>query len=853
MKTNLRYIIALILTLILALPAIYAGSRLELHRTVALVFTSIGFALIIALPLSNTILYFCRRSSVKKSQLDKMRKDLLREREETKNFASKEVKINLFAMLCYAVIFLMFAAPIFLLIGAWIFIDSVAVMVIVIALSSCLIGYIIYHLLPKPAAPIQGLLYPNKFAMLHRSIRKAASMVSCNLPYSVYLENAPSVSISVRREKISIFIGKDILRLLNETELTTVMLHEFAHVLHGDHTIRNHAARLDNLAEIKVSITRLFAGQLFGVFVDKASRYIAVSSKQSEEAADRIVAEKGLAQQFINAMAKLTLYDYYLDALDSQSVYESEKPPSCIYQLIFNNFLEAYAVHGEMWRKMCRQELPWRFGSHPACSERMKNLNIADFHIDFANLNEEALSQSKAAYTYAAQLAGIDYADWTEIRQINYVMPLKVIQHFEESGEADSLREVAEAYFSLCRYEDCLKIVQQILDANPRVSFALYTKGVILCDKFDDDGLDYIQKAVDINLQYAESGIEIMSKYLLRQALSARREALRAWSDEKADELYTFMKQTALRGYRDVEKHDFPAETVEKLSKALQDAGVEECRILKFGKTRRAVYYALVKPYCCPNSAKYERTMQKISSTLELFGEFYVYDRRLNRTLYKIACRIQGSGVLTPQPSMSEVRYDKLGNPDRRLKRFNAGVAYFCLYVIMLPIGATLIIMSGIFDFFDIPQMSFNGVPLYLLVAGLAVFATVVILIIPLYIADAAAKKYYASGKFTRARFEFLTDADEETLFALKRYLEYIKFKKTTYKNEEHYALGKMRIKITHYGRNTVIEGFILTERAAGSYESGLYGTDNAIGKSLLRQRVRVILDILDAPSHIKV
>ncbi|MCL2847341.1 MAG: M48 family metalloprotease [Firmicutes bacterium] len=876
-RIGLGIFLSLVITAVIFIPVaiLNTNDNLLFLETTLLGVLFYSIALLVSMSIVNLAVYLRRSSKAKKAKLIAMWQKLLKDRSELNDpqkishsvKSHKQLCVFLMSIFLVTIILGLIASIFLIFINAWFIIVGVFFPI----LLSC---FIIRALPKKRISTLRNPTYLSiiQYPTIHNAVTTASKMMGVYKDYELHLgSGANVVSITEHNKGYLILIGKDALRMLNETELTAVMLHEFAHAMHGELKFGNRITKLVEFCQGK-TLMRLFMGQVFSMLNYVVEEFALVRSKMLEEDADRVLLEKGLQQELINALAKLTLFDLGADALPLKNLFEDEASPKNIPEFTFNRFLELYNKNKDIWHHMCKTELPHRFSTHPTCSERMKNLGVGEFTVDFS-LNDNAYSKEvQIAFKIAHNLLSSSDEDWIAQRKDGYLTHLEVIERFENQEGNIDLYAVCESYFALCNYEKALEIAEQILKENPKNAFALHKKGVLLCEKYDDNGLEYLQESADVHIQYLPSVIEIMGKYVTYGALEQKRLELRVWGDSKLEEMYSFYKHMALSEYKDLVKHDLSRSTTDRISEILKKEGVLSCYIFKDKKTATSAYFVLIEPSVKSGMDHHDKLMQRLFNALSILNEtFYVFDFRQENKLHKKSRAMAEAKIYVDEHSIINVPVDKKGFATRKKRNANKIMLYYaiaCLISILPMLFILVITLLAVFINFD--NIDYN-------IGILIVPASIPPLIVVLVFVKTALskdKKLYTSGKFKRTTFEFSVLYAEEYLKLFIGYFENTAFRSIprplsnepleggveqlaysmqwpSNKNEKYKAYLCFNIKLKD---NTfTVESFIMVTDSRVTFEMGLYGFYFSHTKKVMRNWTRAVLNFLNAPVTINV
>ena len=606
-------------------------------------------ALFVLMALINLIVFAAKRSRLKHASINDILNSLEKRRRGLENPNKKALQLKYLLFVCrfYTIIIPSIAALQILLIMLIMLTSTNLILIAFVLGHNVLLVHIIYTLLPKAKTDLSKnptKLDADIFPTLHASVQNAATLMGITKPFCLHIYSKNTITITEDEFRFNILIGKHVLRLLSREELTAVMIHEFSHVLAGDLNFSKKISTVYQKAEPK-SFFKALCGQFFSSLEVAADRFELVRGVAKEVAADQTVKQHGKEQHLVNALAKLEIFSCYLSALPIRSKYDDSAAPTSKTE--FRDFLRAYEKKGYRWRYAARAELPGTLSTHPTCSERMKNLKVIDFDINFLNFPTKHLAEIMGAYTIADMLLQVDNSlYWASQRIENYVPLLGIVKDFETKGRGD-LYVVCDAYFNLCRYDKALHIVELLLALNPHDSFALYKKGLILCDNFLDEGVEYIKKAIDDNLFYYKQGIDMITGYLTRYGHKSRFEELKEWIATKRHSAFVFHRIFSLKMYSKLVRHGLDSSILDDVKKVLFAHRIRSCYILTDPKVKSPFYILLLSfPEKLTRGEKYALKQYLFNTLCALGASFYLVDINENEKLFNKSKKTKGARVI---------------------------------------------------------------------------------------------------------------------------------------------------------------------------------------------------------------
>lgn len=504
-KTIRKIPFLLSVTLIIILPIILALTVKEIGRAMLSYGLPIALSLLGVAVIVNLVV--CIVIAKKQVSYKKLREKLFAEKDKLiKNFNSIKKRVRFFAFIerCYLCFFALVLAVInaglvaalsgdlpFKGIGFLIF--PVVIYELYVLAGYCRLGA------DGPQVFLQVDYYNTKLVGLlaHDAMRR------CGLRRKLLLNVVPGDNAAVAERKgfLELMVGLELLLILRPEELHAVFLHEFAHVVNKDTRVTYRLGRRNEIWQQISQKKGLFPAFLFrplGIYiVNNYTAYMFLVSYNNELAADKYVAEGGYGDRLTDALAKIDLYHYSKFRLPPKNTFTDYQYAFAAYKGHVDNFFEGYKNNREKWTEACLRQLPARLDTHPNLPERMENLKSDVFEIDFTMDNKEYTSDISKIGSAAMEFAKEDPQS-PAARQNDYIVHKKLIETREGNPElfAKDRLDLAYAYFVMCRYDEALEIFEKKLESSPDNPFALYYKGIILCDRGDDAGIDCLMRII---------------------------------------------------------------------------------------------------------------------------------------------------------------------------------------------------------------------------------------------------------------------------------------------------------------------------------------------------------------------
>lgn len=122
------------------------------------------------------------------------------------------------------------------------------------------------------------------------------------------------------------------------------------------------------------------------------------------------------------------------------------------------------------------------------------------------------LLEAKTIYEYIFELYPYDMDAYFQICSINYKLINRYRLELKEKLEDEGLRiEIAQLLYELELYEECFEEIKEMMDSQQSNSSLLFLIGKVLCklNKYED-GMEWLQKALDLAYANGENGYEIL-------------------------------------------------------------------------------------------------------------------------------------------------------------------------------------------------------------------------------------------------------------------------------------------------------------------------------------------------------
>ena len=368
------------------------------------------------------------------------------------------------------------------------------------------------------------------YPYLYKIAEKAQKTVLDNeRPLKICLLGDDNIGIGEFSDTYSLQLGIQLLSVLSEDELYCILLHEFSHIKNSlaslDKSERKYANWLvDGRAN---NIWRKASDSMYGffdaVYGFNFMLYDYATSISVEFAADKEMLRCGDKKTVASALVKTfycRMFDWEDTNRDFDPFYANEECPKDTATRQVNKFKELIASRGEEWNKFIRKQILSHGDSHPTMDMRLSALGITEYETvpDDKSTAEYNGEKEKALGFIDRLIYESNKDEYGETRNNIYFKELKILEDWENAGKpltADGFRDVVEAFAHTGRMSAAESICDEVIANLPDFSaaFAIFFKGLCLLHRYDDEGIEYVYKALELNQNYIDEGMDARGQY----------------------------------------------------------------------------------------------------------------------------------------------------------------------------------------------------------------------------------------------------------------------------------------------------------------------------------------------------
>lgn len=419
------------------------------------------------------------------------------------------------------------------------------------------------------------------FPLLYENARRAMRAVGAEHELHISILPDFSANIALIGGVCSLNVGAQMLGLLSEEEMFTILLHEFSHVTDENRDrlrVNNYGIRLmnnaNNVTTLVGSVNRLF-GYRDTVYLWELNMFRYADTLSSESAADAAMARHGDARTAASALLKFKYHDLFEWEELSCDYTPDYAQPTCerpFMQIRLQQYEASLAAREPLWHDLFGKEILSRSASHPTIRMRTEALGVPDPVLLPKDWSEAYAAEMDKAFSHADKLLVDSIRDnYEERRKEVYLDRLERVEKWEAEGcplAPETYADLIVDLGSLGRVDDSLALCDRVIAAWPGTGSdsAAYQKGVTLLHRFDPAGVDCVYSALETNSNFIEDGLDVLGSFF---CLTGRQEELDSYRERavaKAEEMREkFGKIGELLPTDTLEPEHLPGDQLERL------------------------------------------------------------------------------------------------------------------------------------------------------------------------------------------------------------------------------------------------------------------------------------------------
>lgn len=374
-----------------------------------------------------------------------------------------------------------------------------------------------------PNFPISKEEYPE----LNQLAQEVGQLAGVNMPIRLYFGDE-SIGVSQIGNIIVIYLSPVLTNLLTRDEMKQVLLHEMGHIVNKD----------AQLSQRYQTITTRWNANSFGLVTwfgtmlmtiptehlqEQCALYALTTSRQREASADALVKELGNTQHLANALAKVSMLDFFQSEPCRElgyGQYAVEEPSRHLCDDQISLFYRQLEINEARWRGFLSCQLPARIDTHPTFRQRLEHLGVASYDVRTMEPDGPYAQDLTRIRTFDNQMTFQHLSpQWPRLHE-EYNQRKELMDKFAAASDPYSsfnqqeLYDIASAYATV-NDEIALSILSYMLELEPTNAYALSMKGALLLNHDDENGIEFLFKASD-NSNFTDESMEIIAEYALK-------------------------------------------------------------------------------------------------------------------------------------------------------------------------------------------------------------------------------------------------------------------------------------------------------------------------------------------------
>jgi len=460
-----------------------------------------------------------------------------------------------------------------------------------------------------------------------------------------------------------LIIGLPLMQALSTPQFTAVLAHEYGH-LSGAHShfsawiyrIRKTWAQIVESLEKRDNWGITLFNRFFEWYIPFFNAYSFVLARLNEYEADRRSAEfigsNYAAQALINVSIKAQFLEHTFWPKLYAEADNHEKPPYKPFSALpiaFNAGISPY--DSKCWLKKALEEYTSTEDTHPCLTDRLESLG------EKAQL-PESIKENAAQYLFGENYAILTKKmnrSWTQgiktqwQERFHYAQSSKSQLKYLKNKAKKTILSIDEIWQQAALTEEfngeeaAFPLYQAVLKNYARHPFANYALGRILLERGDEQGIHFIERAMDSDGESIISGCELIYNFLIShdRVQEAKVYANKALKRKTLEQRAQEERETINQNRDNFAEHGLTYEECQKI--ALQLA--QQTKIKRAYMVKKVVQYLPENPLyvlCIVRTFSLgfedKHFAQQLADTIDMPGEFFVVV--LNQSFKKLQKKI---------------------------------------------------------------------------------------------------------------------------------------------------------------------------------------------------------------------
>lgn len=363
---------------------------------------------------------------------------------------------------------------------------------------------------------------PDEYPVLHQTAYRAAAQLNRKGTVRIDLTPDCNAGIAVIGNTYSLQLGVFLLDILMEEELYQILLHEFAHVADAGNGDERESRLFFSVQQTNTTGFLIFYHLLFSfpflLFAKEYMIYRATASIVKEAEADKAIAKYGDPQIAAGALAKTAYHDFFDYEFHShvgESYYKPETVRPDHASFLAGAFRRAVPERQAFWDHLIEVQIEPRSASHPILRNRLAALGVSEYTVKMPEESGAFRAECRSAVEWLNRVVAESRSEsYEHDREENYLRPLHTVEAWEAAGKpivAEESKALLDALERLGRYDETEAVCDRIIAESANVyatAQAHFFKGRLMLHRYDRDGIEHLYRAIEINHNYIEEGLD---------------------------------------------------------------------------------------------------------------------------------------------------------------------------------------------------------------------------------------------------------------------------------------------------------------------------------------------------------
>jgi len=339
--------------------------------------------------------------------------------------------------------------------------------------------------------------------------------------------------------RYNLFIGLPLMMALSPEEFKAVLAHEIAHIFVGSPWVwrwvtlsKTRFVRVVETLQQKDDYWHFgVLNRFFYWYLPVIESYLSAFSRFEEHAADQFFAHVINPSRWTSALARIDVSTTFLEEVFWPNIYQlaysQAEPPQAVFNEMkarLRNDINTQQTKKWLTRSLLKKT--FYHDSHPPLSQRLSAVGTSEIALE--PIDEIAatyyLQESGEAY-YIRQFSGRWGKAITSRWRQEYTYAQgerRMLYELEKKTDTTSL-QTEEAFRYACLVErftgknEALPLYQNVLSNEPSHAMAIYAVGRILTGRDDEHGIEYLEKAIELDSNFTLDGCELLYYFLIEQ------------------------------------------------------------------------------------------------------------------------------------------------------------------------------------------------------------------------------------------------------------------------------------------------------------------------------------------------